>query len=122
VLLRPVAAQAVTRDLKLLGAVSKGHEAKNPEQDADSLCRHHLDSAHVDSLRVVAQPIAKVDALYVHLAELLSSPAGDQEREQRVLNVSMAPVLALDGTQARDVACSKSCSGAGPKDKQHQAW
>jgi hypothetical protein len=122
VLLGPVAAQAVTRHLELLGAVAKRHEAQHPEQDADGLGRHHLDGAHVDSLRVVPQPVAKVDALDVHLAELLASPAGDEQRQQRVFNVSVAPVLALDGTHARNVARTESSRGARPHDEQDQAW
>jgi hypothetical protein len=122
VLLGPIAPQPVSCNLKLLGAVSKGHEAQNPEEDADGLSRHHLDRAHIDSLRVVAQPVAKVDALYVHFAELLASPAGNEERKQCVFNVSMAPVLALDCTQAGNVTCTKSCGGAGPENKKDQAW
>lgn len=77
-LLWPVAAQAVTGDLKLLRPVAEAHEAKDPEQDPDSLCRHHLDGADIDSLRVVAQPIAKVDAFDVHLAELLAGATANQ--------------------------------------------
>jgi hypothetical protein len=122
VLLRPVAAQTVAGNLELLGTVSKRHEAQNPQKNTNSLSRHHLDSAHIDSLRVVPQPVAKVDALDVHLAELLSSPAGDQERQQRIFNVSVAPILALDGTHARNVARTESSRGARPHDEQDQAW
>jgi hypothetical protein len=78
VLLGPVAAKAVASNLKLLGAIAKAHEAQHPEQNADSLGRHHLDGADVDSLRVVAQPIAKVDTLDVHLAELLACLAANK--------------------------------------------
>jgi hypothetical protein len=122
VLLGPIAAQPIAGDFKLLGAVSKRHEAQDPEQDADSLCRHHLHRTHVDGLRVITQPVAKIDPLHIHLAELLARPAGDEEGKQRVFNVTMAPVLALDGTQARNVSCTESCRRAGPEDEENEAW
>jgi hypothetical protein len=122
VLLGAVAAQPVPGDFKLLRPVAKGHEAQDPQQDADRLGRHHLHSAHVNRLRVVAQPVAKVDALHVHLAELLARLAGDEQREQRVLNVAVAPVLALDGTHARNVSCTERCRGARPEDEENEAW
>ena len=34
----------------------------------------------------------------------------------------MAPVLALDGTQARNVSGTESCRGAGPEDEENEAW
>lgn len=120
-LLGPVAAEAVSRHLKLLCAVAKAHEAEDPQQDSDSLRRHHLDGAHVDGLGVVTQPVAKVDALDVHFAELLARLAADEQREQRVLDVTVTPVLAFNGAQAGDVACSERRRGAGPEYKQHQA-
>jgi len=122
VLFRPVAAQPVAGNLELLGAVAKRHEAQHPEQDADGLGRHHLDGADVDGLGVVPQPVAKVDALHVHLAELLASPAGNEKRKQCVLNVSMAPVLPFNRTEAGNVARAESCRGAGPEDEEDQAW
>jgi hypothetical protein len=121
VLFGPVAAQPITRHLKLLGTVAKGHEAQHPEKNPNRFRRHHLHRANVDGLRIVAQPVAKVDALHVHLAELLPSPAGNEQREQRVLDVSMAPVLALDSAQACNVTCTESGSGAGPEDDEDQA-
>ena len=121
-LLWPVAAESVAGDLELLRSVAEAHEAEDPEQDADSLSRDHLDGADIDGLRVVAQPVAKVNTLHVHLAELLAGPAADEQGEQCVLNVSMAPVLPLDSAQARDVASTKRRRGTSPEDEQDEAW
>jgi len=81
VLFRSVATKAIAGDLELLGSVAEAHEAEHPEEDADSLCRDHLDSADIDGLGVVAQPVAKVDTLDIHLAELLARLAADKQSE-----------------------------------------
>lgn len=117
-----VASKAIARNLELLGSVAEAHEAEHPEEDADGLCRDHLDGADIDSLRVVAKPVAKVDALDIHLAELLASLAANEQGEQRVLDISMAPVLSLNGAQARNVAGTESCRGPGPKHDENEAW
>lgn len=122
VLLRPVAAKSVPGDLEFLGAIAKGHEAQDPEQDADRLGRHHLDGADIDSLRVVSEPVAKVHTLDVHLAKLLACAAADQQGKKRVFDIAMAPVLALNGAQAGDVARAESCRGVGPEHEQDEAW
>lgn len=77
---------------------------------------------YVDGLGVVAKPIAKVDALDVHLGEFLAvASATHQEGEQSVFNVSMAPILALDLGRGGDVASSEGMRGAGQQDEQQQA-
>jgi hypothetical protein len=81
VLLRSVASKAVAGDLELFGSVAEAHETENPEEDANSLCRDHLDGADIDGLGVVAQPVAKVDTLDIHLAKLLASLAANEQGE-----------------------------------------
>lgn len=76
-----VTPEAIAGDLEFLSSVAKAHEAEHPKEDADSLCRNHLDSADIDGLGVVAQPVAKVDTLDIHLAELLASLTADQQGE-----------------------------------------
>lgn len=82
-------------------------------------------------------PVAKVDPLDVELGKLLARAGGDEQIEQRVLDVAcamcqlywteelpshtMTPVLSLDGTQACDVASSEGGCRAGPEDKQDKA-
>lgn len=77
---------------------------------------------YIDSLGVIAKPIAKVDALDVHLGELLSvAGTAHQEGKQSVFDVAMAPVLTLDLGRGGDVASSKGMRGARQKDEQQQA-
>lgn len=77
---------------------------------------------YIDSLGVVTEPIAKVDALDVHLGELLvAGSAAHQQGEQSVFDVAMAPVLALDLGRRGDVAGAESMARAREEDKQHQA-
>ena len=76
-----VAAQPVPGDFELLRSIAETQETKHPEQDADGLSRHHLDSAHINILLVVAQPVAKVDTLDIHLAELLARLAANKQGE-----------------------------------------
>jgi hypothetical protein len=50
VVLGAVAAQAVCGDLELARAIAKGHEAQDPEEDADGFGGDVLDGADVDCL------------------------------------------------------------------------
>lgn len=68
----PIASKPITSDLKLLGAISEAKESKDPEQNANSLGAHKLDSSdlvyssaphtgighgyftYINSLRVIA--------------------------------------------------------------------
>lgn len=117
VLFGPVAAESIAGNFKFLGPIAKAHEAKYPEQDANGLCRHILDRADVDGLRVISQPVTEVYALDVHLAELLAGATADKECEKGIFNISMAPILSLDRAQAGNIACTKGCGGTRPKHK-----
>ena len=119
--LGPIAPQSIPCDLKLLGPIPKAHEPQDPQQNPYRLRRHHLHGPDINRLRVVPQPVTKVDALDVHFAELLARPAANQQREQRVFDVAVAPVLALDRAQTRDVAGAEGGGGAGPEDEEDKA-
>jgi len=45
-----VATQSLGSDLELAGAIAKGEETKDPQQDADGLSRDVLGGANIDSL------------------------------------------------------------------------
>lgn len=82
----------------------------------------YADETYVNSLGVVAEPIAKVDTLDVHLGELLAvAGAAHQKGEQGVLDIAMTPVLALDLSGRGDVASAEGMAGARQEDEQHQA-
>jgi hypothetical protein len=57
-----------------------------------------LGGANIDSLRVVTEPVAKVDTLDINLAELgtLGVCVGADKGEKSVFNVSMAEVDSFD--------------------------
>lgn len=118
VLFRAVAAESLAGDLELAGAVSEAHESQNPQQKSDCLSRDILDGAHVDSLAVISQPIAKVRSLDIQLAELLSTKgAGGEEGEEGVFDVAVTPVDAFDLGGAADVSSAKGQGGAGVEDE-----
>ena len=73
VVFRTVAAQAGGRDLEFARAVAKRQEAEHAEKEADGLGRDRLDGADVDSLRVVAQPVAKVDTRDLQIVKFLAA-------------------------------------------------
>ncbi|EPE06016.1 hypothetical protein F503_02845 [Ophiostoma piceae UAMH 11346] len=82
VVLGAVAAQTVGGDLELFGAVAKGQEAENTEQQTDGLGRDGLDGTDIDGLAVVAQPVAKVDTRDRELVKLLAADGAGHEQLQ----------------------------------------
>jgi hypothetical protein len=92
VILGTVGSQAVCSDFELLGAVAKGQETENAEQEADGLGRDRLDRSHIDSLRVVTEPVSKVDTGDGELVKLLAAGGTSQEKsEQSILDITVAP-------------------------------
>lgn len=95
VILGTVGSQAVCSDFELLGAVAKGQETENAEQQADGLGRDRLDGSHIDSLRVVTEPVSKVDTGDSELVKLLAAGGTSQEKsEQSILDITVAPCKA----------------------------
>lgn len=60
-LFRSIAAESLSSHLKFTRAIAKGQETQDPEQDTDSFGADVFDSSNVDSLRVISEPVAKVD-------------------------------------------------------------
>lgn len=110
--------------------ISKAHEAKHPEQKPDSVGADILDSANIDSLRVVTKPVAKVDTLDVELGELLvaADDTSGQKSEEGVFDIAMTPVLALDLARSSNVTSAESVGGTseeneGDKDEgEEDGW
>lgn len=74
--------------------------------------------AHIDSLRIVPQPIAKIDPLDVELRELLSPlSAGHEKSKQGIFEVSMTPILALNLGEGGNVAGAESVGWVGIADE-----
>ena len=120
-LLRPITPQPLLRHLKLPRAIPKAHKPQHPQQQPDRLGRDILHGADVHSLRVIPQPVAKVHALDVELAELLAAHgARGEKREEHIFNVAVAPVLAFDFGGARDVACAEGERGAGEEENSEE--
>ncbi len=89
-----VAAESIGGDFKLGGAVAKGHEAKNAEEQTDCFGGNSLDSTDIDGLGVVAKPVAKVDTRDHELAELFAVEGlCHGNGEQRIFNIAVAPCL-----------------------------
>lgn len=93
----PVAAQAVHSNFKFPGTVSKTHETKHPNNDANRFSANIFDGSDIYSLTVIPQPIPKIYTLYVELGELLpTSSARHEYIEQGILDVAMTPIDTLD--------------------------
>ena len=110
-LFRPVNAQALARDFEFPRGIAKRHEGQDPDQNANRVCLDTFQRANIDSLRIVAQPVAKIHALDHHRRPLVSLETRD--RLEHVLYIAMAPVVAFDLGDRGDVPSSKCCCGRG---------
>jgi hypothetical protein len=90
----PIDSQTVSSDLKFSSGIAKRHEGEDPDQYTDCLSLDALESADIDGLGVVAEPVAKVDALDHHRVPLVASQTGDSG--EHIFDIAMAPVVALD--------------------------
>ena len=68
-----VAAKSLSSNFKFFGAKAKSHETEDTEEESDGFGRNGLDGTDVDGLGIVPQPVTKVDAGNVVLAELLAT-------------------------------------------------
>lgn len=90
--LRAVGTETVRSNFEFLGAVAKGQETEDAEKKSDGLGRDRLDGSNIDGLGVVAEPVSKVDTGDSKLVKLLAAGGTSQEeREEGVLNVAVAP-------------------------------
>jgi hypothetical protein len=67
------------------------------------------------------KPVAKVDALDVHLAELLACAGRHENIEQGVLDISMTPVLSFNLRHRGDIAGTERIRRTNAADQQNQA-
>ena len=105
VLLGSVRAQAFRCDLELSSGVAERHESKDPDKNADGVGLDALESADIDSLRVITQPVAKVNAFDHHAGPLVTLKTSDLL--EHIFDVAMAPVVALNLGDGGDVTCTE---------------
>lgn len=87
-----VTAKTVGRDFEFAGTVTESEETEDTKQKTDSFGRNRLDSAYIDSLRIIAKPVAEVDTRDHDLTELLAMHGlSHGKREQGIFDVAMAP-------------------------------
>lgn len=92
VLLRAVAAKSFSSDLELARSIAKCHESEDAKQETDGLGGDSLDGTDVDGLRVVTEPVSKVDSRDGHLVELLAIPgAGHGKGKQGIFDITVSP-------------------------------
>lgn len=95
-LLRAVATKSLSSDLELASSEAKGEEGKAPKQDTDSLSRELLQSTDIDGLRIITEPVSKVDTLDIQLLELLIAASDHDQLQEGVLDITMAIVDCVD--------------------------
>lgn len=71
-LFRAVAAEALSGDFEFVSSVTERHKSEDPEYDSNSFCTDIFDSADVDGLAVVSEPVAKVDLWIVSMRRLIA--------------------------------------------------
>lgn len=117
--LRTIHAQSLRSHLEFGRCVTKGHERKDPDEDPDRVSRYTFEGTHIHRLgtrevslslnqptaeeksSLIPQPVPKINPLHVHRSPLEALDKGDSL--ERILDITMAPVLALDGGNRRDV-------------------
>lgn len=81
------------------GLVCLPHESQDPENQSNGFSANILDRTYIHGLTVISKPIPKVDTLHVKFGEFLPTrAAGHENVEQGVLDIAMAPILTLNGT------------------------
>lgn len=61
VLFGAIATEPRSRDFEFLGSITKGHEAQNPQENANSFRADIFDGTDVNGLAVITKPVSKVD-------------------------------------------------------------
>ena len=101
--------------IRAVRCCSSARAGSPPHQDADGGGIDALEAADVDSLRVVAEPVAEVGALNHQGGPFLAVQEG--QGLEHVLDVAVAPVVALDLGNRGDVAGAKGGRLAGHHDQ-----
>lgn len=124
-LFRTINTKSVGSNLKLPCCVAKGHERKDPDKNPDSISLQILECADIHSLRainksvsvkctrigipvikdgldsLISQPIAKVDTLDHCRGPFVAM--NESKCLNGILDISMPPILALDGRYRSDI-------------------
>ena len=90
-------------------------------QYPNSFCRDVFNRSDIHGLRIISEPVPKVCALYVHLAELF--PPGsfrNKNRQESIFNITMTPIYALDLGHAGNITSPECMSGASEEDQQDE--
>lgn len=103
--LRSINTQPFLCDLKLARGKAKAHKAEDPDKYPDAIRLHTLDRADVDGLRVVTQPVTKIDLL-----DKLTRPFCTLEKSkllEGVFDIAVAKIETLDFGERGDVPCTE---------------
>lgn len=94
--LRTIATKSLSGDLELACSKAEGKEGEAPKQDTDSLGRELLQSTDVDSLRIITEPVAKVDTLDIEFLEFLIAASDHDQLQEGIFDITMAIVDCVD--------------------------
>lgn len=78
--LRAIATQSIGCDLELFCGKPKAHEPKNPQYYADGLSANILNSAYINSLAIITEPVAKVYSFDIKLTEFFATSSAGYEQ------------------------------------------
>ena len=95
-LFRSVASQSVCGDFELTRGIAKGDEGETPKQDANGLGRKLFQSTHINCLRIISEPVAKVYTLDVEFAEFVTCTGSNKKLGEDTLNVTMSVIDVVD--------------------------
>lgn len=115
-LLGSINAKSFSRDFELFCSIAKAHESQDPDQNSNSVGWYALECTDVNSLTVIAEPIAKVRSLDHHRSPFVAFDEGN--RGEKVLNVAMPPIVAFDLGERADVASAECCSWRGQEEQR----
>ena len=108
VMLMAIYTKAVFGDVELSSGKSEFHEAKNRDDAAKYRLVSHLQALDVQQLGIVAQPIAEVDLAGLHLGESVVGSVADRKNRKYLLDIAMAPDVAIPGTAVRNLTGAES--------------
>lgn len=134
VIFRAIAPKTVSSNLEFARTIAKGQETENAKEESDGFGRDRLDSADVDGLRIVSEPVAKVNSRDHDLVEfLMLHGTSHGQCEEGIFDITVSPcmratelarrgsgndavpvwstrtILALDFGSGSNVSSSKSC-------------
>lgn len=77
--------------------IAKSHKTQDPKQYANSLSGDVLDSANIDRLTIVSEPVAKIYSCYHHLIEPLAACGSRHDKlEEGIFDVALSCSVIVD--------------------------